>query len=339
MSESDGTVEDKHDGGLSRRGLIAAIPALALLGCAPAFAQSLADGSIADTVQRMKPGEYLWAPDVAPQGPVVVIVSVETQRAYVYRNGLPIGISTASTGKAGHETPTGVFTVLQKKVDHKSNLYSNAPMPFMQRLTWDGIAMHAGNLPGYPASHGCIRLPRKFAELLYGVTRLGLTVVVTDRAEVPRIAPEPGILREPALVLPELSGRTVWQPERAPTGPLSIVISTADRRMLVLRNGVTIGSAPISITGEVAGPSAYTLRAVDAAGFHWLRLLLPGQQAGGPAEVDAAERARLRLPEDFRQTLAASLAPGATVVVTMDTLQSGGTGRKLTVIAGEDAPK
>lgn len=325
---------------LTRRRLVAAAPLLALLGVAPALAQSLASGSIADTVQKMKPGEYLWAPDIAPQGPVVIIVSVETQRAYVYRNGVLIGISTASTGKAGHETPTGVFTILQKKVDHKSNLYNNAPMPFMQRLTWDGIAMHAGNLPGYPASHGCIRLPRKFAELLYGVTRLGLTVVVTDRAEVPRVAPGPGFLQEPAGETPDLAGHSFWRPERAPDGPLSIVISTADRRMLVLRNGVTIGSAPVAIAEAINGPRAYTLRAIDADGFHWMRLLLPGQSADGePVEVSSAERARLHLAEDFRQALATALAPGATVVVTTDTLQSGATGKKLTVIAGEDKPE
>lgn len=324
---------------VSRRALVAAAPFLALFGLAPAFAQSLAQGSISDSVQQLKPGEYLWAPDVAPEGPVLVIVSIETQRAYVYRNGVLIGVSTASTGKAGHETPTGVFTILQKKVDHKSNLYNNAPMPFMQRLTWDGIAMHAGNLPGYPASHGCIRLPRKFAELLYGVTRLGLTVVVTDRADVPRIAPEPTVLQQQPAITPDLAGRTTWRPDRARSGPLSIVISTQDRRMIVLRNGVTIGSAPIAISGEVTGPSAYTLRAVDAAGFHWMRLRLPGQPDAAGAEIDPRERARLRLPEDFRQALAASLAPGATVVVTTDSLQSGATGKKLTVIAGEDAPK
>ncbi|MFD2498459.1 L,D-transpeptidase family protein [Rhizorhabdus histidinilytica] len=127
----------------------------------------------------MKPGDFLWAPQVAPEGPVVIVVSIAQQRAYAYRNGVPIGISTVSTGKKGHETPTGVFTLLQKNVDHKSNLYNNAPMPYMQRLTWDGIALHAGNLPGYPASHGCVRLPMGFAKLLYGVTKLGLTVIVT----------------------------------------------------------------------------------------------------------------------------------------------------------------
>ena len=110
-------------------------------------------------IEQLKPGGFLWAPQIAPRGPVIIIISLTTQRAYVYRNGVPIGVSTVSTGAPGRETPTGVFVILQKAVFHRSNRYSNAPMPFMQRLTWTGIAMHAGRLPGYPASHGCIRLP------------------------------------------------------------------------------------------------------------------------------------------------------------------------------------
>jgi hypothetical protein len=131
-----------------------------------------------------------------------------------------------------------------------------------------------------------------------------------------------------------LVGGTLWQPERAPTGPLSIVISTADRRLLVLRNGVAIGSAPIELDGEIDGMRAYTLRAVDDGGPHWMRLALPGQEGASAVEVTAEERARLRLPETFRQALAAILTPGTTVVVTRDTLQSGSAGRKLTVMTG-----
>jgi len=98
------------------------------------------------------------------------------------RNGVRIGRSTVSTGTAGHRTPTGVFTVLQKKVDHESSIYKGAKMPNMQRLTWTGIAMHAGQLPGYPASHGCVRLPEDFAEKLYTVTNLGTTVIISRPA-------------------------------------------------------------------------------------------------------------------------------------------------------------
>src|SRR6185437_15317509 len=110
----------------------------------------------------LKPGEYLWHPEVSPAGPIVLVVSLDEQRAYVYRNGIAIGLTKISSGKTGHETPTGVFTILQKDKDHRSNLYNSAPMPYMQRLTWDGIALHGGSLPGHPASHGCVRLPQAF---------------------------------------------------------------------------------------------------------------------------------------------------------------------------------
>ena len=128
----------------------------------------------------LEPGEFLWHPEVSPTGPVVVVVSIPEQRAHVYRNGLRIGVSTVSTGKPGHSTPTGVYPILQKRVEHYSNLYDNAPMPYMQRLTWGGVALHAGRIPGYPASHGCVRLPHEFAQLLYDVTKHGTTVVVAD---------------------------------------------------------------------------------------------------------------------------------------------------------------
>ena len=130
---------------------------------------------------QLLPGEYLWLPELSPRGPVLMLVSLPEQRAYVYRNGVRIGVATVSTGKKGHETPTGVFTILQKKREHYSNLYDDAPMPFMQRLTWDGIALHAGRVPGYPASHGCVRLPYAFSERLYDVTAHGITVVITDQ--------------------------------------------------------------------------------------------------------------------------------------------------------------
>lgn len=320
----------------SRRAVIVAIGCALVAARAQAQDAALPEGSFADRVAKLKPGAYLWAPELAPDGPILIIVSLEAQRAYVYRNGLPIGVATVSTGKDGYKTPTGVFTILQKQVDHKSNLYDDAPMPYMQRLTWSGVAMHAGNLPGYPASHGCIRLPLGFAKLLYGVTRLGLTVVITDKAEIPKVAPTPAVLL--AAISPEATpqGAVSWTPERAPQGPLSIVISAADKRMVVLRNGVIIGSAPVTIAGQVDGPSAYTLRAIDHDGFHWLQLSLPAAASGRPLEVTAQERERLRLPEDFRGSLASVLTPGATVVVTPDTLQTGSTGEQLTIMTGDD---
>ena len=174
--------------GLVRLGLIAV-----LLASIPASAQQvdLQTGSVVHTVAKLRPGQYVWAPEVAPSGPMLLIVNLATQRAILFRNGVPIGATTVSTGRPGYRTPTGVFTILQKHVEHYSRTYDNAPMPYMQRLTWRGVALHAGQLPGYPASHGCIRLPRGFAQRLFGVTKLGMTVVITDRAVTPRIAPTP----------------------------------------------------------------------------------------------------------------------------------------------------
>jgi hypothetical protein len=295
--------------------------------------------SVAEQVAALKPGEFLWVPQVAPQGPLIIVVSLSLQRAYVYRNGVLIGVTTVSTGVKGRETPTGVFTILQKEIDHKSNLYDDAPMPFMQRLTWDGVAMHAGKLPGYPASHGCIRLPAEFAKLLYGVTGRGMTVVITDDAPIPRVAPSPAMLQargadEPDAFAGEGSS-TRWQPELAPTGPLSIIISGADGRLVVLRNGVEIGSAPVRIEGGIAVPAAYVLRAVDAGGRQWLRVSLPWDSAGTAGELTRTERDRINLPDAFRDVLLAALTPGTTVVATPDTLRSGSTGAPITVLTDE----
>lgn len=282
----------------------------------------------------MKPGDFLWAPEASPAGPIIIVVSLERQRAYVYRNGVLIGISTVSTGAPGHATPTGIFTILQKRVDHKSNLYDDAPMPFMQRLTWDGVAMHAGNLPGYPASHGCIRLPLAFAKHLYEVTELGLTVIITEGADIPRFAPGPSLLdKQQHSMESALSGDAKWQPERSPTGPVSIIISTSDRRTIVLRNGILIGSAPVAIKGEVTGLHAFTLASIDASGAHWMRLSLLGTAQSG--EVRTQDRERLSLSEDFRQKLLSVLAPGTTLLVTSDALHSNGAGSRITVLAGE----
>jgi lipoprotein-anchoring transpeptidase ErfK/SrfK len=160
----------------------------ATLGIATLAAPAVAKGAIDETaVTALKPGHFIWADAAtAPAGAVTVVVSIASQRAFVYRGGQLIGVTAVSTGAPGHDTPTGEFTILQKQVMHKSNLYNEAPMPFMQRLTWDGIAIHGGRNPGYPDSHGCVRVPTAFAKTLFGLTRLGAKVTVTDEPiEVP----------------------------------------------------------------------------------------------------------------------------------------------------------
>ena len=140
--------------------------------------------SVSERAARLSPGQFVWEPKATSTGPLFMVIDLTKQRALLYRDGVLIAASTISTGNKGRETPTGVFTILQKEVFHRSGTYDDAPMPYMQRLTSKGVAMHAGNLPGYPASHGCIRLPKPFAKLLYGVTELGTPVMITDEAEI-----------------------------------------------------------------------------------------------------------------------------------------------------------
>jgi len=286
-------------------------------------------------VEQLKAGEYLWAPDIAPAGPMTVIISLAAQRAYVYRNGVPIGVSTISSGRDGYATPTGVFTVLQKDPVHRSNIYSNAPMPYMQRLTWGGIALHGGDLPGYRASHGCVRLPLAFAKALFGATRLGITVIVTDEAVVPEVAPV-GDLLEPIPDGHVNRDTYRWKPERARSGPITILVSGRDSRMIVFRNGVEIGSSRITLDTPITATTAYVLRSTDASGPHWMSLPLPGQPAPASPELTVEDRARVDLPDGFRKALEAIVVPGTTILVTRDSLASSGTGARVDLIEAED---
>ena len=148
-----------------------------------------------------------------PQGPLIIAVSIEQQKVRVYdANGL-FAESPVSTGMKGHSTPMGVFSVIQKNKMHRSNIYSGAPMPYMQRITWSGIALHAGVLPGYPASHGCIRMPMAFAVKMWNWTRMGARVIITPGAITPanfshpllvaqKVVPQPLIANDPATDAP-----------------------------------------------------------------------------------------------------------------------------------------
>lgn len=306
-----------------------------LLTCGPAAAQQidLRSGSVVETVAKLKAGQYVWAPEVAPSGPMLLIINVATQRAILFRNGVPVGASTTSTGRPGYRTPTGVFTILQKHVEHYSSKYDNAPMPYMQRLTWYGVALHAGYLPGYPASHGCIRLPSGFAKLLFGATKIGMIVVITDRAVLPRLAPTPDLVLTGKGTNPSGDGFE-WHPESSATGPVSIVVSSADRRAVVLRNGVIIGSGPVSIDGPVTSSWAYMLKNVDGEGQHWVRLELSPKPADGE-QVPVQEWQRFHAPEAFRLAVAAIVTPGTTIIVTPDSVRPGG--KPVDIIEGEPA--
>lgn len=208
-------------------------------------------------IQTLKPGEFTWHPERSPSGPVAIIISIPDQLAHVYRGGVRIGVSTCSTGKPGHETPTGVFTILQKDKDHKSSTYNNAPMPNMNRLTWDGIALHAGKLPGYPASHGCVRLPMEFSEKLFGVTHVGTPVILAGSHADPVEIIHPGLTLSSVAAadidtaLAKLKGKKLPVTEPAVT----VLISSASAEANLLENGrvvakTTVQTEPKTKLGE-----------------------------------------------------------------------------------------
>ncbi|MCW1922324.1 L,D-transpeptidase [Luteolibacter arcticus] len=278
---------------------------------------------------ELKPGEYWWNPALSPNGPLMILVSVPKQTMHVYRNGILIGRSTVSTGAKGHSTPGGVFTILEKKKTHRSKKYNNAPMPNMQRLTWSGIAMHSGNLPGFPASHGCIRLPYDFSQLLFTATEKGGTVVVGDgKVPTPYLADNPGQLLAPKDFTPKMleqlgEGQYEWQPERSKTGPITIVVSSADKMMYVYRGGNPIGRAVVEITGWGAlGEHVFSL--LEGATTEPSKLA-PGRNARRWMSVktekamfaDADKVAsRLRFNPEFATKVDDILTPGTTVIVT-----------------------
>ncbi len=270
-----------------------------------------------------------WQPQLAPRGPVVVVVSLPAQRADVYRNGIRIGTAPVSTGRRGYETPPGVYTILEKQREHFSNLYDDAPMPYMQRLTWDGIALHAGVVPGHPASHGCIRLPSSFAEDLFEVTSRATTVVVTEAPQPPSLlAPVPlagGDARPEGAVAP------FWNPSTAADGPLSLLLSTSARLLVVLRNGVEIGRLPVQLDdGAIpAGTTAYVLLdgtlpspspiAPGRPARPWMSIPLDDAQKtaiGGPV----VSKGGVRIPPEFALPLYDLLVPGTVLVVSDEPL-------------------
>lgn len=283
-------------------------------------------------IAHLKPGEYLWHPELAPAGPVVAIVSLDEQRMYVYRNGIAIGLATISSGRRGHRTPPGIYTILEKDRDHHSNLYDNAPMPYMERLTWDGVALHGGALPGYPASHGCVRLPQAFAEVLYAITRPGDTVVVASAGDSPTNVVHPatlapiGRLDDSDPTFPAESFD--WDESAASEGPISILVSLSDRRAYVLRNGALIGSSMLDVAAgfRISG----TLLLVVREGFdspapsrlnpsrprHRWSVYPIRTNGGAPAPSLDSLAEHLRVPDSFARAVYAVLTPGTTVVVT-----------------------
>jgi hypothetical protein len=186
------------------------VTALLMLVAMPTLRSNcFADGSrISDAdVSRLKPGNYVWEPWLAPDGRVTVVVNLYAQSALIYRDGVRIGATTVSSGRRGYLTPTGVFRIMEKYRQHRSKKYKNASMPYTQRFTRSGVALHGGGVPGYPSSHGCVHLPRTFAKLLFDETPVGTTVVVESGKPAP---PEDGDQSPVVATAGAANGLSAW---------------------------------------------------------------------------------------------------------------------------------
>ncbi len=277
-------------------------------------------------IHALRPGEFTWHPERSPEGPVAVVASIPEQRVHVYRNGIRIGVSTCSTGKPGHSTPTGVFVVLQKDKNHRSSTYNGAPMPNMNRLTWDGIALHAGNLPGYPASHGCVRLPMEFSAKLFSITHVGTPVIISGSHSDPWDLVHPGLVlgayaeNEFEGAVAKLDGKkhpADWSD--GTSAPItSIIASSGDRQITLIEDGVAVASGELFVTGEPRlGEHVFVLRgaADPAKGLAW-QGISHHADPGQPTAREEALISRLTASPAFVDEMKARMHPGMLFVVT-----------------------
>jgi hypothetical protein len=196
-------------------------------------------------------------------GPLMIIVSIGGQHVSLYADGAFVARGPVSTGMRGHPTPVGVFTVLQKDRYHRSNIYSAAPMPYMQRITWSGVAIHQGVLPGYPASHGCIRTSTDFAVRLWGITKLGVRVIVSNSDVTPAAISNPHLFALRSEPSPELKPEPVAMRDGTPPGG----VVPAVERVVSDAGGL---SAPLELRGSEPANA-------------------PAAEPSGPEPIDAAK--------------------------------------------------
>jgi hypothetical protein len=254
--------------------LAAAIPLVPLGTSHPAVAHVLSDTA---TDAKKKPTD---------PGPVLAVVSLAKQRIWIYGSTGLIAQSPVSTGKPGHRTPAGLFSVVQKRKFHRSNIYWNAPMPYMQRITWSGVTLHAGPVPGYPASHGCIRLPHHFAVKLWGMTKIGARVIVAPndasvlpieplQLPVPELLPVPeesgsagGNARDQVITAGNLSAQPVNFAATLPNAGLAPgrLLKPMERAKLIRERAVAEAAAKAKAAKKAVATSALKAAAAESAG-------------------------------------------------------------------------
>jgi lipoprotein-anchoring transpeptidase ErfK/SrfK len=267
-----------------------------------------------------------------PQGPLVIVVSIDRQKVTVYDTKGVFAESPVSTGMKGHSTPMGVFSVIQKHKFHHSNIYSGAPMPYMQRITWSGVAMHAGVLPGYPASHGCIRMPMAFAVKMWNWTRMGARVIVSPGQMSPqnfshpllasvRVPPQPAASLEPQTNAGDKADKDAANTGAAEAKPVETKTASADGALELrstvghtVMSDVTTGYAPAreepaasaDQTETTAKPETKTAEAADAAKPQAGDTAQPANTEAKPVEAAEAPKSETAKPETTKSETARS---------------------------------
>ncbi|MDX2309056.1 MAG: L,D-transpeptidase family protein [Hyphomicrobium sp.] len=312
---------------ISRRAVLTTLTVAAAGTCLPAFIRAGLADPVIKKAKDLKPGEFTWHPERSPKGPVAIVVSIPDQRVHVYRNAIRIAVSTCSTGAPGHATPTGVFMILEKDKNHRSSTYNNAPMPNMNRLTWGGVALHAGNLPGYPASHGCIRLPLKFSELLFGITKVGTPVILAGSHSDPREIVHPGLVlgnyatKEFETVKRSLKKeRLPWQAEVIPADEtVAVVVSHGDMTVTLVANGVEVATGKAYITNPEQPIGRHVFILVGASegrrGMAWQSLSHHDEDDATRAP-DAKVIERLKADQAMLNAIQDRMHPGMLLVTT-----------------------
>ncbi|HRD75471.1 MAG TPA: L,D-transpeptidase family protein, partial [Hyphomicrobiaceae bacterium] len=261
---------------------------------------------------------------VRPEGPLTIVVSLGTQKVTVYAAGRHWSEAAISSGRDGYETPRGVYSVLEKRRYHESNIYSGAPMPFMQRLTWSGIALHEGHLPGYRASHGCIRLPSSFAAALWEATKVGDRVVVVDAPVAPVDIRHPHLFvarplpadEQEALRRAEADTRDPDTKGPSPDRHLSIFVSRKDKTVYVRRGFHPIFDAPVTIEAPEQPIGTHVFSAAELTdggdGMRWTVVTVSsGRETRGNERVAALKRRGQTTDADAAPPTADATAAGA----------------------------
>jgi lipoprotein-anchoring transpeptidase ErfK/SrfK len=286
-------------------------------------------------------------------GPLHIIVSLDKQQLTLYSDGQPIAHSRVSTGTRSHPTPTGVFSIIQKSRWHRSNLYDDAPMFFMQRITWSGVALHQGVVPNHPASHGCIRMPEAFARQMWTATSMGARVIVSRGEVAPVAIAHPNLFaakRAPMISQAQavraavdtwtfaklasktpLAGMTVTDlpaitvpeptmPKAAPqrplkAGPVSVFISRKEGRLYVRKGFEPVFDVAVTIDQADRPIGTHVFTAMAQSDDNTMRWTVVSMGDAAPAANAAGALDRIAIPQDARDQISELLTPGASLII------------------------